>query len=835
VAGSETYELKILLSLQDRASQGLDKFEARLGRLGGAATKHAGVLGNLASLHDRVIAPLSRVGDVWRRQADSLSVYTDAYMKLARAQGKFQAINLSPAENARAFKAVEETVKNIQGISLADATTEIATLHTALGSLDHAIEALPLASKYQFSLKTLLGDQYSPEEVEKQTDAAFRFLEVTGKVSKGRDEMEKFFNVMVQMQTARAGKVSPTELFDFARMGSPAAQGLSVEGLRHMQSVLMELKGAGAGTALQASYRALVTGVMPQYAAEEFSRLGLVDKNKVQFGKAQKIKRILPGGNKLAEPFMRDPLEAADMLMGAMKTHGINTADDNAVRAELGRLFQKNTAFRMMSLLTTQRNQVLKESGMTEKSKDIGQAYDQALDSPMGKIEKFTAALENFRTKVGEPLVETGTKLVDSLTPVVKIFGEHPTAAKWAVAVLVGGKGLSALAETAAILKGSGLVGYFAGLSGEAGGAGASVGGLLTKLGTLSALGPIGLTIATVYTVSKIIEHVEAENAADEAQRGADSANSGNLKSLLKLRKHYAELGQPVPQDFYKSNAQTAWADISKRDKLVGNFGETDTIDYMGDAFKGSRTVNMLESVVRAASLQPQNPYTFGGRWSAPVAAADFQQHHQELSVPDVMREFLNLTKSKLKPDEFGMMAKTLEMAFPESYRQATQQTTQEIQNLSQQLAPTNQLFEQLQLKMLPVPDAFLSVGEASKTLTESIINSASRLNNASPTNPPPTGDQKEGATVIQGSLHGYVRPDRGVELIHAMYGGRPQRESGQYADSSLSARESRGGVHHHTHHHRYDIKINNASNLNPRQLARMIAEEKDRDEERGA
>jgi hypothetical protein len=756
------YELSILLSLQDRASVGLDKFEKKLHGLGGTTAKYAGTLGHLSKLHNEVFDPIARVSSVWKNRIDSLEDYTDAYMRLLRAQGKFEAINLSPSDNAKAFDAVRKNVQSLGGLSLTDTTTAITTLHTALGSLDEAIEALPLATKYEFGFKAKFGDQYSTEEIEKQTDAAFRFLEVTGKVAKGRAEMEKYFNVMVQMQTARAGKVSPTELFDFARMGSPAAQGLSVEGLRHMQSVLMELKGAGAGTALLSGYRAMVTGVTPQYAAEEFSRLGLVDKNKVQFGKAQKIKRILPGGNKLAEPFMRDPLEAADMLMGAMKTHGINTADDNAVRAELGLLFQKSTAFRMMSLLTTQRNQVLKESGLAEKSTGVDELNKQALDSAQGKLEQYKASVENFRAGVGKPLVEVGTQLATKALPFFQWMSDHPN---WSLGLIVGGKALGGIAETATILGTSKLFSFFSNSDKGARGLGDSL--------VVAEKRTIGFTSAWQKSTPVVSDAIKSTESKLSGLKGKLTSLTSSpftvalkltvagmaLEKLLELKDEY-DKREADRRDFAKSSGES-FADYKSRQRSNRLLGiDTSGDDSRGLAQKAVEAINRKQELESA--LMPEKfggfwghawtadrPY--GSRWNVfntfdpDKAGGIFRHVAPMLDDPKVMRQaFAQLGKLGLTPQATPDLYKSLQKEFPvgfskawqeyqkeiEGLRQPTQQATEGFQNLSQQLIPTNQYFGQLQSQLFPLPSSFSNLGGAATSLTDSFNNSASRLNN---------------------------------------------------------------------------------------------------------
>ncbi len=51
------------------------------------------------------------IGDVWRRQAESLHGFADAALELDRAKNKFKAINLSESDNQRAISAVDALVQ----------------------------------------------------------------------------------------------------------------------------------------------------------------------------------------------------------------------------------------------------------------------------------------------------------------------------------------------------------------------------------------------------------------------------------------------------------------------------------------------------------------------------------------------------------------------------------------------------------------------------------------------------------------------------------------------------------------------------------------------------
>jgi hypothetical protein len=132
---------------------------------------------------------------------------------------------------------------------------------------------------------------------------------------------------------------------------------------------------------------------MKQSAAAEFMRLGLVDPAKVEYGKAQRIKKLMPGANKLGALMQEDPLKAADALMEAMrkplKGKPIDTNNADKVREELAKV---------------------KEAQMSETAGQALQRLGFAADSAAGRMNLFNPQSSPVPTpnsgtsKTGKPL-----------------------------------------------------------------------------------------------------------------------------------------------------------------------------------------------------------------------------------------------------------------------------------------------------------------------------------------------------------------------------------------------------------------------------------------------
>jgi hypothetical protein len=446
------------------------------------------------------------VGSVFRGQVESFKPFIDEALKLSQAQMKFRAINLPEIDNQRAFGAVAQTVKNIKGLKLTEVTETMTDLHTATGNLTHALEGLAVASKFRFAFQTIFGDKFSPEQVEQAIQRGFKYLEITGVMQQGQKAVEERFNAMVQMMAATGGRVTPDMMLLMAQRGGPATRSLSIAGMRSMAAPLQELGAARAGTALMSLYQQLVGGRGGgQPSQMEFLRLGLLQKGGVEFTKAGLPKRIKPGAfGAFALAMQDDPQKAADMLVQTMAKPAKGKAVEGAqelveamktgatlpaerlrkVRQELAVLFGNRMAQGLMDIFVTQRPQVLKESTLAETAKNIQELYDQALDSPAGKIKQFENAVANLEATVGGPLLDAVTRAATALMPFIKLMGEHPQVTLFALAAFKLGTALGQIAIAARMSGMASLFGFGGGAAGKAAagaagaaGAGAAAGG----------------------------------------------------------------------------------------------------------------------------------------------------------------------------------------------------------------------------------------------------------------------------------------------------------------------------------------------------------------------
>lgn len=680
-----------------------------LDKLGGKTEKHYGIVKKLASLNEKVFEPARQIGDTWKREYDSLKTYTDETKKLYLAQAKFKLINLSPEENKKAFDAVTKSVREMGLTTRAEGIESLTDLHNVFGDLGTAIEALPIASKYRFGMETLFGDKYSSNQLTEQIQNTFKFLELTGKVGKGRKEMEQWFEVMTRITASTGGRLAGADFLNMGKTGGTAVQNLSPKGLVNMSTIMQELGGDRTGTSMMSLYQSLVGGVMKQSSAERFDHFGLLDRSKIEYGKAQQIKKVLPGANRLGDPLMDDPLQAADILRNAMKSKGVNTDDSKEVNKELALLFGNRNAQRLMSILINQRGQVLKEAGLVDNAKGAEGMFNLASEDELGKIKKYEKALIEFKTEAGIPLIQIGSQLASSLMPVMKFFGDHPTLTQWTMAAIVGGKALKGIAETASIVSSSGLPSFFSRTTEAAGGTTKVAGGLANTLKSMPTAVQIGLTVALlgltwdrIQELRKTIDDWGTMNKGlDSAGQGqqrayeqtpADKRNPGNeAQNVLSLiqqgNKEFEKALDPSKQGWGESFGRVVGAIVGKNTNFplyTAKVPQNDPKDWMfrqnlAEYQKQGRHSALGDPLVRASKER--------------VGAQFFENRAPVLKDPNVMTSFRRdvLPTLNLSAEIKQHIEKMLQMAFPDSFAQSTKDLSQLTGGLAKSFAELSQ------------------------------------------------------------------------------------------------------------------------------------------------
>lgn len=416
---------------------------------------------------DRLISAGRESREVWRRQYEALKLYTDEAKDLSMAQNRFRALNLTAEETARGLAAVRDTANQIGGVKLSTLTDELVGLKSVFGDIDQAVSQLPTAAKMRFTFQALFNAD--PKQLEGDITKTMRALELMGAVRQtpgGGVDTERFnqyLDSIIRIKAFTRGAIGGEEMRQFVGRGGVAAMGLSPEGLLHMASMMEAMGGASAGTSLMSAlqnFRYLRQGAGAGRAADALEKLRLVDLKKAEFTKEGRIKKLLPGAIPVAELLGENPVEFADALALSIKNYGkevIGKTPDITNARDVGDVLGQITGNRrtgdVLAKMILLRENIRKDVASMKQAEGFDQLFKRAEDSPMGRLLKYEAALDNFRSQVGTPMLEMGARLLSAWTPFLQsatdFLSQHPKMALMGAAALIAGRGLAGVGQSA--------------------------------------------------------------------------------------------------------------------------------------------------------------------------------------------------------------------------------------------------------------------------------------------------------------------------------------------------------------------------------------------------
>ena len=632
---------------------------------------------------------------VAERTYDTVRGFTDPAMELARARQRFQLLGYSKEEQGRGMSAVGKTVREVKGVREADVLEVLTGLSNTVGSVDEAINLLPLAAKHIANIETVYGDKVGRTEAIRQFTDSAKALELLGK-DKDPGEMQRYMNIIAQATMASGGDIDPAEFRNFAKRATLAAPGLTEKGLFKFMPLIQQMGGDAAGTGLMTLYSNMVGGRIPANKLKNWEDLGLLDRSKVEFNKQGQVKRLRDGAIPIAEELGRDPLAVADKLSEKLKGSGVDTSDYDQVNRKLMSLFGDRKGAGMIAQMINYRAAMAKETKNYERTPTITEANAQIFGpgNTLGQYKDFQATEYNARAAVGAPVLKAGGTLAEQLTRLIDSArsqsNDNPIVGTAMVGILSLGKASAEAADGVGVFDKylrnplGGNPGSGGGSGGGAGGSGiygtgvdvgdATIGASWTlgkivknfgKWGARTALG-VGSTVAGAAATPTAGLAIPAAIGgfglyegyrAEQANRGADDASSRAFASINKLRQ---QSGGRLPDDIAKLIGATAFENLNRA-------GDLTTKQEPG--LTGARDV-----------LYNGSPYSgWFKRFDKERAADVFTKREPALQFAEAMKPFIQdvnrrVLQSQITPEAGKRTLETAGAAFPESFKLASQE-----------------------------------------------------------------------------------------------------------------------------------------------------------------
>jgi hypothetical protein len=186
---------------------------------------------------------------------------------------------------------------------------------------------------------------------------------------------------MVQASEATHGRVDAGEFLKFVRQSNPFATGFSDQFLYRVAPTLMQdMGGSRAGTALNSFENTLVGGRMTKAAKNIFQQMGLLDAHaSYQEGSAGTVQ--LKGSQvRGADLALSDPNRwINEVLAPAMVSHGFTTPKQQ--EALIAKLFSNRNSERIAVEFDINRTRYAKDAGIIGQTENPFNAYDRLKDT----------------------------------------------------------------------------------------------------------------------------------------------------------------------------------------------------------------------------------------------------------------------------------------------------------------------------------------------------------------------------------------------------------------------------------------------------------------------
>lgn len=342
----------------------------------------------------------------------------------------------SQVEIARALTAANKTMDAVPTSTLAENIKIINETTLAYGGLQHALDNLTFNQKMGAMLKNVMGDRGG--EVGTMFNQLVRALELrSGKMSVG--DYQRQAGKLFQAIAVSGGTVNPENLLGFAQTAALPMRGYSEDYLtRVVPSMIQEFGGERAGTVSTAFYNQLMgrVGVGGKKVTDEWVRLGLVPKN----GTGGNLSKTgwSPENLKGYRLGASNPLQWVEtVLFPALKAHGVNTGNKEAMQLEAQKMFGRITAARFANTLMdpAQLARIHADMALYDKALGPDKAYASAMmNDPKMAMAASAASLNRLETSIGKaitPEVIKGlTNFARGINLLASAIDKHPFLGK---------------------------------------------------------------------------------------------------------------------------------------------------------------------------------------------------------------------------------------------------------------------------------------------------------------------------------------------------------------------------------------------------------------------
>ena len=391
-----------------------------------------------------------------------------------------QTLGMSPADQQAVHNAAVELTETYKRFSATEIEHVLTTAVPIMGSYEHAREVTPAI----LQLRTIFAGQ-TGQDSEAEFDDLIKGLEIMG-AQQSPERFHALTDLIARQINVFKGQIKPSDYVNFAKQaGSTIMRNLDPEFLKRNASVMAELGGDRAGTALSTFLSAIAYGRMGGKGAEAFDKIGWLNEDKVE-RKGGHISKVHQGAIKNWQLALRRPdlfIQKFNQEFDAKFGTNDETREHNeAYQGFVGEALGDPSSRRFFGVHSNQRHQIDKDVKLQNDAPGMEAWQTWQRGDPSSALAAVGAQITNFLRAGADPAVKPITGILDAASTALNaatnalrgtplptgMVGGAAAGASWFSAV-----GLNAL------LTGGGVRGLLA-AGGSALGVGSGVGTAIT-------------------------------------------------------------------------------------------------------------------------------------------------------------------------------------------------------------------------------------------------------------------------------------------------------------------------------------------------------------------
>ena len=458
----DAYKIAIQLSLVENVARGLASLAPHFNRANLSATELEARLTRISKL-TLAGGAMASVGAFLVK--GFIEPTLDAAKAVAKATASFESLNLSASDMALVKAKSLDMSHKVLGTTIAGNIELIQDLHTAFGSLEHALPVAESFAKYESSVAA----QFGREKADGLVSATAKALEHRGAgVLNNPEEFQKELDLIAQVTSATRGMVDGKSFLAMSQTGKMAYMLMDKDALLQDAAIATTAGGASTvGTMHMTAYSSLVGGHMDNKGKDFFAGLGMYQEHvskermkamkdainsmspeqKGEYMKHNGGENILNGGltDKYAQMFATNPvkfMEEVDRLM--IKRYGKGAETETQRVALITKNLNRNTS-NYLGMIDEYHSKIAKDVAIFKKSMAVNSGYDHFLHSPDGAANALSSAFTNLKAVLGLQLlpsvISVTLKLAGFVDALAGFFERNPVIAKitmWFVTLAAG-------------------------------------------------------------------------------------------------------------------------------------------------------------------------------------------------------------------------------------------------------------------------------------------------------------------------------------------------------------------------------------------------------------